>query len=825
MTIGVDLRDALRSLRLRPGWTAAAVLTLAAGIGANATMFSLVDRLLVRPPPHVSDPGRVVRLSVEFADRAGGRFAMSTTSYPVFADLQRSAHSFAALAAVAAREMVLGTGADARAVQAAQVSGAYFSLLGAVPAAGRFFGEAEDQPPLGEPVAVISYALWRRESATTRATPLGPITLDGSTYQVIGVAPPDFTGDDVEPVEVWVPLHAGLGQGAWTDTRGLNLIRIVGRLANGVAPAIAAQESSALARVTDPSARVLLTSLAPGWAERSTATVQGRVALWVAAMSVVVLLVAIVNVTNLMLLRGEARRREVAVRLALGATPRDLARALLVESLVLAVLAGGVAAWIAAWGGEAIRATLLPNLAAPDRLLSPRLIWITTGATVLAGALSGLVPALRAIRPAAIGDLRSGGAVGRSGRGTPGALLVAQGGLCMVLLIAASLFVLSLHRVRNQDFGFRSAGVLLATLRFSGAMHGPAQDAVYREAEARVGRLPGVELASVVGVIPFVDHHVPPIAAPGREEFPDERQQAPFLNPATPAYFRVLGMTIRQGRNFTAADGAGSPLVIIINEAMADGLWPGESALGRCIRVGFVPGEMPSGIHASAALPCRQVVGVVSNARPRSIRAEAGQALMQYYVPFGQIPASPFAANPPEIRALLIRTADADAMARTVQRSLQSFTPYVRLADVTPFQDVLDRQMRPWLLGATLFSVFGLLALGLAAIGLYGARAYAVAQRTREIGIRMALGAGARTVVAMVLREGLRIAGTGIAVGTAVALGVGRFIEPLLFETRADDPRLFAVIAGTLVVVALGASWLPAWRAARVDPNVALRAE
>lgn len=824
MTIGTDLRDALRSFRLRPGWTAAAVMTLATGIGANATMFSLVDRLLVRPPPHVREPGRVVSLAVEFADRAGGRFVMSTTSYPVFTDLQRSAHSFAALAAAASREMVLGAGAEARAVQAAQVSGAYFTLFGATSAVGRFFGEAEDRPPLGEPVAVISHALWRHAFAGSRSTPLGPITLDGSTYQVIGVAPPDFTGDGVEPVEVWVPLHAGLGQGSWADTRGLNLIRIVGRLGSGVAPATAAREASAILRDADASARVLLTSLAPGWGERSTASVQGRVALWVAAMSVVVFLVAIVNVTNLMLLRGEGRRRDVAVRLALGATPRDLARSLVVESLVLAVLAGGVAAWIAAWGGEAIRATLLPNLAAPDRLLSPRLIWITGGATVLAGVLSGLVPVLRAIRPAAIVDLKSGGAVGRS-RGTPAALLVAQGGLCMVLLIAASLFVRSLHRVRNQDFGFRSAGVLLATLRFSGAMHGPSQDAVYREAEARVARLPGVELASVVGVIPFADHHVPPIAVPGREDFPDEGQQAPFLNPATPAYFRVLGMTIRQGRNFTAADGAGSPLVIIVNQAMADGLWPGESALGRCIRVGFVPGEMPSGIHASAALPCRQVVGVVSNARPRSIRAEAGQALMQYYVPFGQIPASPFAANPPEIRALLIRTADADAMARPLQRSLQSFTPYVRLADVTPFQDVLDRQMRPWLLGATLFSAFGLLALGLAAIGLYGARAYSVAQRTREIGIRMALGAARRTVVAMVLREGLRIAGMGIAVGAAVALGVGRFIEPLLFETRADDPRLFAMIAGALVVVAVAASWAPAWRAARVDPNVALRAE
>lgn len=826
MTFGADVRYALRSMRLRPGWAAAAVITLATGIGANATMFALVDRLLVRPPPHIADPSHVARLSLEFTDRGGGRFSMSTTSYPVFQDLRRAARSFATLAAVSSREMVLGGGSEARSLQAEQVSGSYFALLGPHPAQGRFFGASEDQPPSGEHVAVISHALWRRAFAASPAALRQAITLDGVPYVVIGVTPPDFTGDETQPVDVWVPLNAGMGPGPWRDTRGMNLVRILGRMNAGVSMAAAAAEGSAIVRDADPSARVQVSSLSPGWGQLTQASVQGRVALWVAAMSLVVLLIAVVNVANLMLLRVAGRRREVAVRLAIGASRRDLVRSLTVESLLLATLGGIAAVFVAAWGSETIRATLLPNLAGADRLVSMRLIGIAAGGTVVAGLLAGLIPALRTIRASLVDDLKSGrGGAGRAQSRMQRGLLVAQAGLCMVLLVGAGLFVLSLHRVRTQDFGFRSEGVLVANMRFAGSRSGSAQDALYRDAEERIGQLPGVDLATVAQVVPFSNHHVPPISVPGREDFPDERQQAPFLNAATPSYFRVLGMTIQQGRNFTAADRTGSPFVIIINQAMADGLWPGETALGKCIRVGFVPGEMPAGIHASSALPCREVVGVVNNARPRSIREEAGQARMQYYIPFGQLPASPFADDMPEVWGLLIRTTDADAMARPVQRLLQSFTDAVVLAEVKPLQDLLDREMRPWLLGATMFSAFGVLALGLAAVGLYGVLAYAVAQRTQEIGIRMALGAGTSNLVRLIVWDGVRVAVAGIAVGTVVALVVGRFIAPLLFQTDAADPRIFVVIGLALVAVATAASALPAWRAARVDPNVALRAE
>lgn len=823
MTALSDVRYALRGLRLRPVWTVTAVLTLALGIGANATMLELVDRLLLRPPPRVRDPGQVVRFGLDFDGGDGRHFTMTTTSYPVFRTLEGAARSFSSLAAVSTQDMVLGAGVDARPVKAAKATGAYFRVLGPSPALGRFFGEAEDHAPSGERVAVISYALWHRVFDRSPIALQSELRLDGVRYRVIGVAPPDFTGADVEPIGVWVPLHAGMGPGNWPEERHMRLVEIIGRLAAGVSTSAAADESTIITRNDEPSIRIALSPLAPGISAIGGASIQSRIALWVAAMSLVVFVIALVNVTNLLLLRAAGRRREVALRLSLGATARDVARSTLVESLVLAVLGGSAAVLVAAWGSEAIRSSLLPDLAPPDAIVSGRLLGITLTATLLAGALAGLVPALRTLHTSPSADLKERSGAG--GSAVPSSLLAIQGGLCMVLLVAASLFVLSLHRARNQDFGFRSAGVLLAELRFDASMGGLGQDALYREAQRHLQGVPGVRLASVVQAVPFLGHNVPPIAVPGREDFPDESQQAPFLTATTPTYFQVLGMRVLQGRNFTDADHTGSPLVVIVNQAMADGLWPGESPLGRCIRVGFVPGEPPSGIHASAALPCREVVGVVNNARPRSIREESGQARMQYYVPFGQLPSAPFGGGGPSIWGLLIQTADAGAMAAPVQRALQSLSAEVPLAHVRPLQEVLDSQMRPWLLGATMFSIFGLLALALAAVGLYGVRAYSVAQRTREIGIRMALGAAMPSLVRMILWEGLRVVAVGVAVGLVAVLGLGRLLEPLLFQIHASNPVILVIVAVTLGSVAIAASAWPAWRAARVDPNVALRTE
>jgi predicted permease len=404
--------------------------------------------------------------------------------------------------------------------------------------------------------------------------------------------------------------------------------------------------------------------------------------------------------------------------------------------------------------------------------------------------------------------------------------LLLQTGLSAVLLAGAGLFVASLYNVRTQNMGFTTRHILLAAMPADDSSSGSGnQDAFYREALERVKRLPGVEMAIPIDSLPFGAHSIPPISVPGLEGAPGQNTQLPFMNAATPDYFQMMGMTIRRGRGFTAADNARSPFVVVVSETMARAIWPHQDAIGKCIRIGHVPGQPPSPTpSASASLPCREVVGIVNDARRRSIRPEA-IPIMQYYVPYEQLPRPPFPGIP-TISGLLVRTAgEPQALARAVQQTIQSTgssSPYV---DVRPYQDLIDPQIRPWRLGATLFSIFGGLALTMAAIGLYGVLAYMVAQRRKEIGIRMALGASSGRVVRGIVGEGLAIALMGLGIGGLVILAMGRWFEPLLFGVTPRDPAVLTTVALTLTIVAVLASVIPALRATRVDPNFALRTE
>jgi predicted permease len=833
MELTREIRLGLRALSRESGYAIAAILTLALGIGANVAMVGLAGRMLVDPPPHLTDPKRVVRLEFAFSDRSGERFTMSTTSYPVFDRLVTDTRSFAALSAVATGTMVWGRGETAQPVAALQVSGRYFGLLGTQPAIGRFFGDPEDAAPVGRAVVVLGHAFWRRAFGADPAVLGRRIVLDNAPYEVIGVAPADFTGASAEPNDVWVPLSAALGaEPGWRETRGRNIVAILGRLRPDASPSAAAAEGSRilgtnqdLFGLMDKTASLEISSLVPGLGDRSTT---GRIALWLALLSSIAFAIAIANVANLMLVQAYRRRRELAVRAALGAGRRQLVRQLAIESLLLAAGAGLVALIIAVLASEAIRTVLIPGLAAPERLVPRRLGWLTAVAAVAGGLLVGVMPALRAGRVSVVDDLKAGG-LGASRRRAPllSALLVVQGGLTVVLLVGAGLFLQSLHRVRTQDLGFDPRNVYLATMRFPADIAGETADSRYREAEAVIRRIPGVVLASVAQAVPFGGHHVPPIAVPGREDFPDPRQQLPFLNAATPGYLGILGLRLEEGRGFTDQDRRGSPLVVVINRSMARGIWPGESPLGRCLKLGFAPGEVPHGVTASSSLPCRTVVGVVNDARPRSIREETGQARMQYYVPFEQVPGPPdmVQPRPAEISSLLVRTTGDDRLPAAIRRVMQSFAPGLPLAEIIPLQDLLDRQIRPWTLGATVFTGLGLLAAGLAAIGLYGVRSYLVAQRTREIGVRQALGASPRQIARLVLLDGIRVMGAGLGIGAAVALGTTRFVEPLLFQTSPRDPPTFLAVGAIVGLIALAASAIPAWRAASTRPTDALRAE
>ena len=819
----------------QPGFTFFIVLTLALGIGANSAIFGLLDRLLLSSPPHIRDADQVVRLLL--GETIGGsRFSMSTTSYPAYRNLRDNTRSFAGLAAAAAGQMVLGRGADASAIQGAKVTGNYFQLLGVQPHSGRFFGEAEDRPPYGLDVAVLSHAFWRRQLAGDPGAVGRNIVLDGASFTVIGIAPPGFTGDGIKPLDVWVPLSAGMKNlpAGWRENRSFNIVALVARLEEGVSQAAAQQEATQVhnrdreifasgdSSQSEISFLPLLAAVGP-----NGLTQEGRIALWLGGVALCVLLIAVGNVTNLLLLRTARRQHEVAVCLALGMSRGRLIRLLVTESLLLATLGGLGGLLVAYWGGNLTRLTLLPDMASPETLVQPRIFVVTALAALLAGLIAGLLPARQASATSLTERLAPGSRTGSFRRSALlTSLLLLQTGLSAVLLAGAGLFVASLYNVRTQSLGFTTERLLLAEVPAGGVGQGGSevnQDSFYRTALERVRMLPGVEMAIPVDALPFGAHTVPPISVPGHQGAPGQDTQLPFMNAATPEYFQMMGMTIVRGRGFTAADNAGSPLVVLVNETMARTVWPSEDAIGKCIRIGHAAGEPPSPA-ASPSLPCREVVGIVNDARRRSIRPEA-IPIMQYYVPFEQVP-PPLFPDAPMISGLLIRTTGEPApMIRPIQKTMQSVGSDAPYIGVRPYQDFIDRQVRPWQLGATLFSLFGGLALIMAAIGLYGVLAYMVTQRRKEIGIKMAIGATSGRVVQNIVGEGLAIALLGVGIGGLVVLAMGPWFEPLLFDVKPRDPAVLAGVALTLMAVAVLASLIPALRATRVRPTLALSRE
>jgi predicted permease len=498
MSLGGDVRVALRGLRRQPGWATTAIVTLALGIGANATMFGIVDRLLLSAPPHIAGPARVMRVGLDRAQGGGGRFTMSTASYPDFTDVAGSG-AFASVTGISDAEMVLGTGSDARPVSAVKATGDYFTVLGTKPLIGRFFARDEDAAPAGAPVAVISSAFWRRAFGGSDTVLGRRIILDNASFTVIGVAPADFTGDGLAPVDLWVPLSSAMDGQEWRTTRAMLLVRIVGRLRDGAPAGLAAEQASVALRrgavgspYADSTTRAVLTSVAPGWQGMTPAGTEGRIALWLAGMSAVVLLIAVVNVANLMLLRARQRRREVAVRLALGAPRWRLARGLAIEAALVLSSGGAAALAVAAWGGEWVRLILLPGLAGQEQLISGRLLLFTGLGTVAAGLLAALVPVLRAGRVSVTADLTAGGGTGQGAPRLASGLLILQAALSVILLAGAGAFSLSLHRVRTQDFGFKPEGILFAQMSFPPALPGYASDRAVprcrRPAEPDAGR-------------------------------------------------------------------------------------------------------------------------------------------------------------------------------------------------------------------------------------------------------------------------------------------------------------------------------------------------
>jgi predicted permease len=603
----------------------------------------------------------------------------------------------------------------------------------------------------------------------------------------------------------------------------------VARLANGVAPAVAADMASAGVRGRQTSSRqqvvVRLDPIVPGKASRQSP--QSRIALWLTGVSVIVLLIATANVGTLLLLRAERRRRDLAVRIALGAGQVHLARQLLIESLLLALTGAAAGLVLSRWFSGLLRVTLLPTLAPSEGFVDRRVLIVSIVVAGIAGILAGISPLIRRRETNLSLDLR--GSHTGSPRFTFQNILVGvQVALCAVLLVGAGLFVRSLQRVQSQDLGFSTSGLLYISLDFRGYSSGLERDVTYEDAVRRLRGMREVTSASVVQAMPFGNFHVPPINIPGGPESPASVWgQLPYMYGATPEYLAMMKVTLVQGRSLTPQDRRGTPLVALVNETMARTVWPDQPAIGKCIRAGMTFNPPGEGGLADPALPCRTVVGVVRDSRARSLRADAREAhLMQFYVPFSQLPERVMDPEGPQIAGLLVQVAgNPERVASTIQRTIQSTSTIPVFARVRLYQDLLDPQLRSWRLGAVLFSVFSALALGIAAVGLFGVVSYLVAQRTQEIGVRLALGGTRAAMWRMVVTDAVRLVAVGIVIGGLAAMAAGPLIRSMLFQTSPWEPaNLVSAIAVLLGVTVVAAIW-PAWRAGRVDPLVALRVE
>jgi predicted permease len=818
-----DLRYALRGLRARPGFAAAVVLTLALGIGANAAIFSVVDRLLFRPPPMLSEPALTHRVytSSIFRGKEGTNGGLQYARYVDFTNFTRS---FARTAEIADRKLAVGVGDAAREMQIGAVSASFFGFFDAPPALGRYFSTQEDTPPDGAPVAVLSYAMWKtryggRSDALGSTLQIGP-----TTYTIIGVAPQGFVGLSPEqPPVAYIPITSyAAGTGVelrgenWWTTYHWTWARMIVQRKPGVTEAAANADLTSAFLRSRAAQRVIDKDMTPDSLARPHAMIgsiltergplqssTAKVAALVAGMALLVLLIACANVANLLFARALRRRREVALRVALGVSRARLLSQLLTESLLLAALGGAAGLVIAQWGGSALRAAFLPP-GAQSPVMSDARTLIFAGIAVLgAGLLTGLAPAFQAGKADLTVDLKSGvreGMVHRSR--TRVALLVLQGALSVVLLVGAGLFVRSLSNVKDLRLGYDPDRVLVVELSMRGVELDsvPAVNLRQRLLE-RAEAIPGVEKAALNTSLPFWSTWSLGLFVSGIDSVNKLGQFD--LNAVSPDYFATMGTRILRGRGIEEQDAATAPRAMVVSSSMAKKLWPNENAIGQCVKI------------SADTMPCTYVVGVAEDIKNNQLSDDPG---LYYYLSADQFQ--------PQSGGLLIRTrGDASEHAESVRRELQKVMPGASYVTVTPFSDIVGREMRSWSLGATMFVVFGSLALLLAAIGLYGVIAYNVVQRSHEMGVRIALGAQQGDVVWLVVKQGVLLGSLGILVGAIITFAAASRVKPLLFDVSPRDPLVYGGVVLTMLAVAVAASFIPARRAARVDPNVALRAE
>ncbi|HYL73445.1 MAG TPA: ABC transporter permease [Bryobacteraceae bacterium] len=820
-TLLQDLKYALRTLAHSPGFTAVAILSLALGIGANTAIFTLTDAVFLNPLP-VQEAARV--LQVYCVDHATVTTAANLTRTPMsflnYQDLRDQNNVFAGFSAYTGAGVTLTGYGEPKPEFAILTSANYFDVLGVKPALGRLFFPDEDQKPGADTVVVLSYSLWTKQFGADPGIIGRSINLSSMAYTVIGVAPPGFKGTlTVSPPDlVWIPIsmHAQALPGpveAFFGNRRFRFISTFGRLKPGVDPAQALAALKTIAGRLEQQypesnrGRSIETSsladAALGFLPRDQMVVAG-----IALSSVVglVLLIASVNLANLLLARSSKRSREMGIRTALGAERGRLVRQLLTESLLLSIGGGAVGLLIGSFGCQLLwsfRPTFLQQNSIALHM-DARVFAFAAGVTLLTGLLFGLAPALRASAPDVGEVLKTRGVTEAWGRSPlRSALVVSEVALALVALISAGLFVRSMQNVQRTDLGFESHNLFSFNFDLASRHYTPDRARqFFRSMQERALATPGVQNVALASSAPLNGGILLTVFLEGQQTSPDQRGTLTLINVVSPAYWDTMHIPLREGRWFTDFDRADSAKVAVITQAAAQHFWPGQIAIGKRFRF-------------SSDNALREVVGVVANSVTTTI-GEQPQPVI--YLPVEQ----QFNTS----LALVVRTgANPDTILPAVRARVQSLDNDLALTNASTIQRTMAQGLWAPRMAAALFGVFGLLGMLLASIGIYGVMAYMVSQRTNEIGIRMALGARPADVLQLVVGQGMRLALAGIVIGVLAALALTRLMASLLFAVRPYDPVTFVVVSAILSAVALLAGWLPARRAARIDPLVALRQE
>jgi putative ABC transport system permease protein len=800
--LGQDVRYALRSLGRAPGFTLVTLLTLALGIGGTTAIFSVVDGILLRPLPYPQPDAIVSVARVSRTSRADGAFAAAD-----FIDYKRDTRSFAALAGFRQDIIDMTGGTEPIRLTTLETTAEFFNVLGLPPLMGRVYSESDRTS--GSRLTVIGERMWRQHLGSDPQVIGRTLRLNAVPYTVIGMMPERLAHP--QKVDMWtlaaqeVPSSPIPIQGDMLASREVQYFQVIGRLGSGVT---IDQANADLRGIGDRLARDFPDTNAGEWAEATAflellvGDIRGALLMLLGAVGFV-LLIACANVASLLLARGTARRRELALRSALGARRGRLIRQLLTESVLLAGIGGAMGLFVAYWGVQALIAMApesIPRLA--DVQVDPRIAAFAIAASAIVGLLFGLVPALQGARPQVVEALKDGGRTGTARAGAQKTLVVGEVALALVLLIGAGLMITSFSRLRAVDVGFNTSNLVVVFVPLPQARYNSdAQSQFYARLLERLWANPVTERSALVFPTPFGGGNARgSYSVEGAPEQPRSDQPTVQINSITPGYFRTMGIPLLKGRDVELTDTRDRPGVIVINQTLAGREWPNQDPIGKRLSIG---GGMLT------------VIGVVGDSKRSDLEGAQQAAVYMSHAAF----------TLPFMGAIVRSDLNEGAITSAVREAVRSLDPELPVDNSDTIETILERTTGQPRFRALLVTAFAATALVLAAVGIYGLISYTVAQRVPEIGVRLALGATPAQVGGLIVRQGLGLALAGVALGIVGALGAARVIEGLLYSVSATDPMVYSVLAALLLFIAALACYVPARRAMRVDPMAALRAD